>query len=158
MVVTFSTGCIFYQKFSTGCIFQWTVVSISIATAVANMSCWELLQFITYQLPQWIFCVKSNHSIWSPLLPKLLLDKKQSHLIQPKVSDVEFTFIQIGVKHCLRINCYSSGFSYVIFVILLTPAPFSANTKIHTYSRFLPTKKRHKIQDFYTKTHQFIIF
>ena len=41
--------------------------------------------------------------------------------------------------------------AYVIFVFLLTPAPFSWHQK-HTNSRFVDTKM-HKIQDFRTKTH-----
>ena len=47
--------------------------------------------------------------------------------------------------------------SYVIFVILLIPAPFSADTK-NTPNPDLLTPKRHNIADFYTKTHQFKYF
>ena len=41
---------------------------------------------------------------------------------------------------------------YVIFVILLTPAPFSTDIKNTLIPDFL-TPKIHKIHDFHTKTH-----
>ena len=45
-----------------------------------------------------------------------------------------------------------SAHTYVIFVFLLTPAPFSADTKNTPIPNFVDTKI-HKIQDFHTKTH-----
>ena len=57
-------------------------------------------------------------------------------------------------------NVSTSSFnslSYVIFVFLLTRAPFSADTKNRLIPDFFDTKI-HKIEDFHTKTHKSTFF